>query len=87
MLFNKPMGSLLELDIEHKLSSITIDNVATNNSIIDFILLALDKNDTILGGQNFHVHCCAHILNLIVNDDLNVIGDLIANTCESVIFC
>ncbi|KAK9225631.1 hypothetical protein WN943_010673 [Citrus x changshan-huyou] len=48
------MGSLLELDIEHKLSSITIDNAATNDHIIDFMLLALAKNEPILGGQKFH---------------------------------
>ena len=34
----------------------------------------------------FHVHYCAYILNLIVNDGLSVIGDLIANFHESIIF-
>ena len=86
VLCDKLMGSLLELNIERKLSSIIVDNAATNDRMIDFMLLALDKNDLILGGQKFHVRCCAHILNLIVNDGLSVIGDLIANIHESVIF-
>ncbi|KAH9794197.1 BED-type domain-containing protein [Citrus sinensis] len=86
VLCDKLMGSLLELNIERKLSSIIVDNAATNDRMIDFMLLALDKNDLILGGQKFHVRCCAHILNLIVKDSLSVIGDLIANIRESVIF-
>ncbi|KAH9763385.1 BED-type domain-containing protein [Citrus sinensis] len=84
--YDKLMGSLLELNIERKLSSITVDNAATNDRMIDFMLLELDKNDLILGGQKFHVCCCAHILNLIVKNGLSVIGDLIANIRESVIF-
>ncbi|KAH9786839.1 BED-type domain-containing protein [Citrus sinensis] len=86
VLCDKLMGSLLELNIERKLSSITVDNAATNDRMIDFMLLALDKNDLILGGQKLHVRCCAHIQNLIVKDGLSVIGDLIANIRESVIF-
>ena len=50
VLCDKLMGSLLELNIERKLSSITVDNAATNDRMIDFMLLALDKNDLILGG-------------------------------------
>ncbi|KAH9723905.1 BED-type domain-containing protein [Citrus sinensis] len=86
VLCDKLMGSLLELNIERKLSSIIVDNAATNGRMIDFMLLALDKNDLILGGQKFHVRCCAHILNLTVKDGLSVIGDLIANIRESFIF-
>ncbi|KAH9684650.1 hypothetical protein KPL70_013634 [Citrus sinensis] len=86
VLCDKLMGSLLEFNIERKLSSITVDNAATNDRMIDFMLLALDKNDLILGGQKLHVRCCAHILNLIVKDGLSVIGDLIENIRESVIF-
>ncbi|KAH9779813.1 hat family dimerization domain containing protein expressed [Citrus sinensis] len=53
VLCDKLMGSLLELNIERKLSSIIVDNAATNGRMIDFMLLALDKNDLILGGQNY----------------------------------
>lgn len=86
VLYDKLIGLLLEANIEHKFSSITIGNAATNDHMIDFMLLALDKNNLILGEQKFHNCCCAHILNLIVKEDLSLIGDLIANIRESVIY-
>ena len=86
MLCDKLMSSLLELNIEPKLSFIIVDNATTNDHMIDFMLLAQDKNDLILGGQKFHVHCCAHIMNLIVKDGLTMIGDLTTNIRESFFF-
>lgn len=80
---DKLRGSLLELNIEHTLSSIIVDNAATNDCMIDFMLLTLDKNNLILGGQKFHVCCRAYNFNLIVKDGLSMIGDLIANICEN----
>ena len=86
VLCDKLMGSLLEFNIERKLPFIIVDNVATNDHMIDFMLLVQDKNDLILGGQKFHARCCAHIMNLIVKDGLSVIGDLTTNICESYFF-
>lgn len=51
------MYSLLELNIKCKLFSIIVDSATNNDHMIDFILLVLDKNDLILGGQKCHVHC------------------------------
>ncbi|KAH9697048.1 hypothetical protein KPL71_023441 [Citrus sinensis] len=43
VLCDKLLGSLLELNIDRKLSSITVDNAATNDHMIDFMLLVLCK--------------------------------------------
>lgn len=78
--------SLLELNIECNLSSITIDIAASNDRMINFMLLALDKNDFIMSEKRFHIRCCAHILNLIIMDGLSVIGDLFVNIHECYFF-
>ncbi|BBG96965.1 BED zinc finger, partial [Prunus dulcis] len=43
-----------------------------------------DKSSISLQGELFHVHCRAHILNLIVQDGLKVIGDFIYKVRETV---
>ena len=39
-----------------------------------------------LGGSMLHMRCAAHILNLIVQDGLSLIGDGIERICDSVIY-
>ncbi|KAL2899443.1 putative AC transposase, partial [Bienertia sinuspersici] len=54
----------------HKIFSISLDNATTNTKAMDFL-----KEDTsiklLLGGSLMHVRCCAHILNLCVQDGLD----------------
>ncbi|KAG5533345.1 hypothetical protein RHGRI_027517 [Rhododendron griersonianum] len=60
-------------NIDRKISSITVDNCSTNDAMIDLLWDKLDSASLMLGGELFHMRCCAHILNLIVKDGLDVI--------------
>jgi delta 1-pyrroline-5-carboxylate dehydrogenase len=42
------------------------------------------KDGTILENQFIHMTCCAHILNLIVSEDLKELDDSIANVRSAV---
>ena len=49
--------------------AITVDNATANDFVVGYVtmqLLAWRNDDAlVLAGQYMHVHCCAHILNLI----------------------
>ncbi|KAL8472439.1 hypothetical protein ACS0TY_029594 [Phlomoides rotata] len=72
--------------IDRKLSTLTLDNCSTNDAMINLILNKLDNQSLWLEGSLLHMRCCAHILNLIVRDGLDVIGDGIENIRSSVAF-
>jgi len=46
----------------------------------------LGEGNMLLGGKHLHTHCCAHILNLIVQDGLEVINKSIARIKESIAY-
>ncbi|KAH9802607.1 BED-type domain-containing protein [Citrus sinensis] len=77
---------LMDLHLEHKVSSVTVDNCSANDRMMEYLLIKLNKDDLILRGQLFHIRCCAHILNLIVKEGMTVISDGIAKIRESVVF-
>ncbi|KAE8733017.1 hypothetical protein F3Y22_tig00001644pilonHSYRG00324 [Hibiscus syriacus] len=78
--------SLCDWNIDRKISTVTVDNCSTNDLMIHLLLDKLSLNSLILGGELFHMRCCAHILNLIVQDGLSVIGDGIERIRDSVYF-
>ncbi|KAL5787808.1 hypothetical protein ACOSP7_004757 [Xanthoceras sorbifolium] len=56
-----------------KVFTITMDNASSNNTAILYIKRKLNSwkaDGAILDGKYLHLRCCAHIVNLIVNDGL-----------------
>ncbi|KAF7143102.1 hypothetical protein RHSIM_Rhsim05G0140000 [Rhododendron simsii] len=72
----------LQSRILRKISSITVDNCSTNDAMIDLLWDKLDNTSLMLGGDLFHMRCCAHILNLIVKDGLDVIREMAKRMVE-----
>ncbi|KAK4480811.1 hypothetical protein RD792_011662 [Penstemon davidsonii] len=76
---------LIDWGIENKISTITLDNASSNDAAVrnlkdNFAV----KGKLYFGGKIFHVRCCAHVLNLMVQEGLHEIRDVIANVRESV---
>ncbi|GJX90866.1 zinc finger BED domain-containing protein RICESLEEPER 2-like protein [Tanacetum coccineum] len=74
----------MEWNVDTKLSTITLDNCPTNDKLIDIVKDKLQSFHLIKDGAHIHMHCCAHILNLIVKVGLNVIKAPIENVRESI---
>ena len=55
-----------------KLFTITVDNASSNNTAIEYIKrkFRTKKGALVLDGEFLHLKCCAHIVNLIVKEDL-----------------
>ncbi|KAF7134569.1 hypothetical protein RHSIM_Rhsim08G0137800 [Rhododendron simsii] len=64
---------LMDWNINRKISNITVDNCSTNDVMIDLLWDKLDSTSLMLDGNLFHMRYCAHILNLIIKDGLDVI--------------
>ena len=77
--------SFLDWGIEDKVTSVIVDNASNNDACIrrlrdDFLL----RKRLPLGGKLFHVRCCAHILNLLVQDGLSQIANVIEVVREGI---
>ncbi|XVF77792.1 hypothetical protein PTKIN_Ptkin14bG0074900 [Pterospermum kingtungense] len=76
---------LVEWGLEKKVWIVTVDNAAYNDAAVRMLKDNLSYHNTLpLGGKLFHVRCCTHILNLLVQDGLSEIQDIIRNVHESV---
>ncbi|XP_031254575.1 zinc finger BED domain-containing protein RICESLEEPER 2-like [Pistacia vera] len=76
---------LKEWGIENKEFTISVDNASSN----DVEIKTLRENFSVTrrlvcGGKLFHVRCCAHILNLLVQDGLSKIKDIVKKIHDSV---
>lgn len=62
---------MLEGQLLGKVFTITIDNASSNDVAISYLKSRMeDWNSHPLKGEHIHVRCCAHILNLVMNDGL-----------------
>jgi hypothetical protein len=66
------MRCLTEWGLSSKLFTLTLDN-ASNNTVACQELVKTLKDELVLEGKQFHVRCCAHIFNLLVQDGMRVI--------------
>ncbi|KAL6630922.1 hypothetical protein ACP70R_028262 [Stipagrostis hirtigluma subsp. patula] len=64
--------------IEDKIASITFDNASNNDTAVKLLFAKFKSRGTLwFNGKFLHNRCCAHILNLVVQDGLEVIDELI----------
>ncbi|KAL9679045.1 hypothetical protein QQ045_017555 [Rhodiola kirilowii] len=84
-LVEKINSLICEWGIDKNLFSITLDNASANDSFVEKLKLQLNfRGLLLLNGQFFHVRCCAHILNLIVQDGLKAIDDSVVKVRDCV---
>ena len=83
LLSEKILSFLEEWGIEKKIFSITLDNASNNDNCQDFMKQKLNEGGLLLyDGIFFHVHCGAHILNLIIQEELKVMDDSVIKIRE-----
>ncbi|XP_057746811.1 zinc finger BED domain-containing protein RICESLEEPER 2-like [Arachis stenosperma] len=71
--------------IENKVFSVSVDNASYNDSCLRALKDTISNNNSLpVGGSLFHVRCCAHILNLLVQGGLGKIKGIIHKVRESV---
>lgn len=75
---------LMDWNIDRKVSTVTVDNCAANDTMINILLDKFSPSSLILGRKIFHMRCCAHILNLIVRDGMSVMDKGVENIRDSV---
>lgn len=78
--------SLVDWNLDEKVSTITLDNCTTNDSAIPYLVRKIGKSKLLGEGKFLHMRCCAHILNLIVKDGLDMLKDAIENFRSSIAY-
>jgi hypothetical protein len=74
-----------EWKIEDKITTITMDNASSNDVAATNLTGKFKaRKSTKFIPKYFHVRCCAHIINLIVNDGIAPLEPLIAKLRETV---
>jgi hypothetical protein len=61
------LNLLQEWGIDKKIFTITLDNASVNDHCVELLKQKLNiKRALLCEGEFLHLHCCTHILNLIV---------------------
>nr|XP_027067613.1 zinc finger BED domain-containing protein RICESLEEPER 2-like [Coffea arabica] len=78
---------MLDWGIESKIYTVSVDNASNNDTALRCLKDTFSRNKCLLAkGKLFHVRCCAHILNLMVQDGLSEIQEIIHDIRTSVEF-
>ncbi|KAM0860379.1 hypothetical protein ACQ4PT_046569 [Festuca glaucescens] len=76
---------IVDWKIEDKIISITMDNASSNDVAARNLMAKFVARKTKgFVPSYFHVRCCAHIVNLVVNDGLQPLQPLVSNLRETV---
>jgi hypothetical protein len=78
--------SLVEWNLDEKISSVTLDNCTANDVVIPLLVRNNGRHRLLNHGNLLHMRCSAHILNLIVKDGLEELKDAIENIRDSVAY-
>ena len=77
---------IMSWNLEKRLFALTLDNASNNNKCVISVVKELNKlaklqkyPPLICGGIFFHVRCLCHILNLVAQNGLTVIGSAVKN--------
>jgi len=68
------VSCLTEWGIRNKLFTLTVDNASNNTSACEELVYT-HKHELMLEGAHLHVRCCAHILNILVQDGMKIIHE------------
>ncbi|CAN1125095.1 Putative AC transposase [Linum perenne] len=77
---------LMEWNVDTKVSTITLDNCSTKDSMLEHVKTKLALPLLIKDGALIHMRCSTHILNLVVKDGLDVVRDGIEKIRESMCY-
>lgn len=82
MIYGVVHKCFVEWEIETKVRAIVVNNATYSNAAIRMLKKNFScKNRLPLGSKLLYIRCCAHILNLAVQDGLFKIQDIIKKKC------
>jgi hypothetical protein len=77
---------LQDWQIQKKISTVTLDNCSSNDTLMNTMQDKLPLSSLMLHGKLLHMRCAAHIINLIVKDGMAVMDEGIERVRDSVGF-